>query len=577
MDKGIAQEAISLIKEEKTAWETSTVFITEKIAFDMRNLIRQCRQNYIGEFTEPIDPMTGRKKIWVPLTSSVVESVVKNVDLDTKDINFRAKKKPAYGLTHVVRSATKNNLDAIYFGEYLDEMERITSIDGTCVWKTLEKKVKGKSTFDIRNVDLLNLYLDPTAKSLQEAGAVIERAILPVSSFKEYKWLNTDELEGDEDLHPTEGGQTVSRGKIRYLDCWERWGLMPKYLLTGKGKDKDMVEGRIVISGMETNSEKIHLIELNKKEIKPYEEFWRRRLPWRWYGQGDAEMLMMMQLWLNITVNLRINRNYVEALGLYKLRKGAGITAQMLSRLTSNGVIQVNNIDDIQPMVLQAASQQSYRDADDAKLWGERITQAFEAITGETMPSSMTATVGVIQSRSAMSAFTMVKEGYGMSLQRWLQRHAMPIIQKGLTKGEIIRTTGEPEDIREIDRLIASHRAARNGSDIETELRALEAQGKERLVTLDQDIDISEYDVQVYVTNEEFDSSVIVQNLLATLNAAPEYREQIINQVFDLMGLNFHAQTQPMGTPQAQAVQPETKSMVDQLTQANQPAYAAGQ
>lgn len=118
-------EALRIIKSEKTEWETGTAFVTEKVAFQMRNLIRQLRKNYWGIFDNPTDPTTGRKKIWVPLTESLVESVVKNIDLDTKDIQFKAKRPEAIGFTSLVRSIVKVRLDQINFGEKLDELERI--------------------------------------------------------------------------------------------------------------------------------------------------------------------------------------------------------------------------------------------------------------------------------------------------------------------------------------------------------------------------------------------------------------------------------------------------------------------
>jgi len=59
----IERAALSLVSNEKVGWETATAFVTEKVAFNMRNLIRQLRRNYWGVFEQPVDPQTGRKKI----------------------------------------------------------------------------------------------------------------------------------------------------------------------------------------------------------------------------------------------------------------------------------------------------------------------------------------------------------------------------------------------------------------------------------------------------------------------------------------------------------------------------------
>lgn len=68
----LENQAIGLIRKEKTQWETATAYVTDKVAFQMRNLIRQLRKNYWGIFDNPIDPQSGREKIWMPLTESLV-------------------------------------------------------------------------------------------------------------------------------------------------------------------------------------------------------------------------------------------------------------------------------------------------------------------------------------------------------------------------------------------------------------------------------------------------------------------------------------------------------------------------
>src|SRR3990167_6259354 len=99
--ENLKAKAETLFRDEVSAWEDAQVFITERVSFLMRNVIRQARRNYYGVFETPVDPVTGRKKIYVPLTQSVVEAVVKNIDLDTKDVNLRAKKPAAIALTSI--------------------------------------------------------------------------------------------------------------------------------------------------------------------------------------------------------------------------------------------------------------------------------------------------------------------------------------------------------------------------------------------------------------------------------------------------------------------------------------------
>ena len=442
----IEREAISVVKAELSAWESATAFITDKVAFNMRNLIRELRKNYWGIFDEVYDANTGKKKIWVPLTETLVEDVVKNIDIDQKDLRFRALLPRAYATTQVIRAAVKNYLDKIQFGEKLDVMERVMSIDGTSVWKTYTNE-KGK--LKVSQVDLLNFYIDPLAENIQVTPAVIERSVISVSAAKKYDWINTEELTGSKGVHPTDNElRVVDRGETDFVDIYERWGLAPKYLITGNKKDTEQVEMRIVVSDAMNNA-KVHKIELNTNKdkagdiIKPYEEAWYRKVPGRWYGRGIVEMVLMLQLWINTVVNIRINRAQVAQLGIFKIKTGAGITPKMLSGLTASGAISVNDMNDIEQLQMQEASQASYKDEEIINMWGQKVTSAHDISSGQSMPASMPATNAVLQDKGAKSSFEMVKEGMGSFLIRWMDRHALPIIAKTLKKKVVIRLVGE--------------------------------------------------------------------------------------------------------------------------------------
>lgn len=543
-------------------WATSTdatAFITERVAFQMKNLIRACRKNYWGVFDDPIDPVTGRKKIWIPLTESAVEAIVKNIDLDTKDINLRAKKPQSYALTALIKSIVRNHLEANNFGELLDEALRCLAIDGTVVWKTTEKLDKhGKKTYDTRLVDLLNFGIDPTARSIAEADFVVERIIMTKDEFDAQKFpLNTENVATvtsvsryDENLSPS----TVPTA-TNYVEAYEGWGLIPKWLITGKEKDTDAIEGRIVATSNSNAGFTIHLIEKNTKKKRPYQEAWYNRIHGRWYGKGVAEKLIMLQLWINTIVNIRINRSYVSQLGLFKIRRGSGIAPQNVSKLASQGAILVDKQDDIEQFVMQEASQASYSDENIIKDWAERITNAFQIVTGEELPSSTPATNAVLLNRSAQSGFTIVKEGIGMFLTRWLGDDALPIIQKSITKQEIIRVSGDIDEIAVLDEQIVKYLAWKELDrmtsegllvdpqdvliEIESAKAKLAAMGNDRYIEILQEIDLTEYDIQIYVTNEEFEKTVMVKDLLTALQAAPEYKDAILTQVFDIMGLNI--------------------------------------
>jgi hypothetical protein len=559
----IQAQAVRIISDVWINNEEAYSFITEKVAFNMKNLIRTCRKNYWGVFDEQKDPITGRKKIWQPLTEASCEGVIKNIDIDSKDINVRAKNHKAIELAGLVRSAVKYQLDKQYFGELLDEAERQLVIDGTVIWKTIEQKTEDGYIAKVSLVDPLNFAIDPTVKSIDEADFVVERALITKDeflsmdiAFNKDSVVYVDNLSrNDKDLNSF-SSRTVSD----YVEMYEGWGFVPESLFTGLKKDeKNFIQGKILASSNGKGGFVIHNITKNPKKIKPYEEAWYTRVHGRWYGRGIAEKLLMLQLYLNIIVNIRINRAYVTQLGLFKVKKGSKITPQMLGRLASNGVIKVNNMSDIEQLIVQEASQASYADEQNILSWAERVSQAFNIVTGEQLPASTPATNAVLQERNAQSGFTMVKEGFGMFLERWLNRQAMPIIQKNFKPGYLIQLTGDPSDLKALDEKIVNSRVLKelrkikksgklfNPSQVMLEMAKLKErfsqQGNFREAVIKDALNISDFDIKFYVTNEDLDKGVVVQNLFSILDAVNKIPslnikpEDIVLQIFDLMGL----------------------------------------
>jgi len=568
MDKeSIEREAINIVQSEKSDWEDATAFITERVAFQMRNLIRTLRKNYWGIFDKPKDPLTGRKKIWYPLTEELCNAVQRNIDLDTKDINIRAKNTKGYATVGILRPILRDFLNKNYFGEILDESELQAAIDGTVVWKTYEAFEKGEKKIKTKIVDLLNFWIDPTADNIQSTPAVIERSVMTLNELKSYDWRNVDIVEGRTDIgknDPNMMGTVPAEGDVPLVEVFERWGLVPKYLITGDKKDKEMVEGRIVASNVD-NAPVIHKIEENSTGVKPYEEFRLLKIPGRWYGKGIAERVMMLQLWMNTIINIRINRSYVSQLGLFKIRKGSGVTPQMLSKLGSNGAVVLNDLNDLEQMVMQEASQSSYTDENNIRDIASRLTSAFEVVTGEGLPSSTPATNVVIQDRNARSAFTMIKEGLGMFIQRYADRHLLPKLIKNIKKDELVRIVGDDDKIKEyVDRIVITEAEKKLGiieenlkqgipqavptfdeiqKEIDSARQRLLNRG-ELFMKLTEKLVNGNYDTQVYVTNEEMDVAVTIQNLMSLLPVFPERKEAIGRQVMDLMGLDLPPQTE---------------------------------
>lgn len=570
----IEAEVIQIVDGERTQWEDALIYVTDKVAFKMRDLIRTCRKNYWGVYDKPNDPLTGRKKIWYPMTEEFCDAVAPRCKVRTRDITFRASNEAGYWTADFARAWLHDYLVSTFFGETLDDSTLRKAIDGTAVLKTWKSGKQVKR----RQVDLLNFYIDPTAESIQSAYRVTERVLMFESDIKKMDWINIDAIDTAEGL-PINDGEMNSKNdsNVKTRDVWEMWGKGPEYLITGNSDDTAEIDLRLVVSGLETGKAVVHAVRRNTTKdkfgniIKPYEEDWYIKVPGRWYGKGVAEKILVLQAWMNLIINIRINRATVAQLGLFKIRKGANITPEQISRLGSNGAVVVNNMDDIEQLVMQEASQASYTDEDNIHAIAQRVTSAFEAVTGEQLPASTPATNAVLQNRNATSIFANVQERTGFFVQRWIDRHVLPAMASFVTCGDIVRYMGHDNKFDKMVERIAtyivrqeyekstSNQLYPTPEQVNAEIQRVKAELREKkdiFLKAQREILADSLDTHVVVTNEALDVAVRIDKLTTALQMAPEFKPFILKEIFDLMGLQIPdgMAEQPITVPNSSAM-----------------------
>lgn len=548
----IELEAINIIKKEKEKWEDAQVQVTEKVRFRIRDLIRTCRMNYYGFFPNPVDQLTGRKKLWNPLTEEMCDAVSPKVGIQTKNVDFTATNELGYITAEVSRLSVREFLRNNYVGEIQDEDALNLCINGTVVRKTWMRKGK----IQTRDVDLLNVFIDPTAKSIQDAYRFTERAVMFADEIAKTGWMNADKVIPSEQVPRIDTQyRNASTPGVPQVDVWEMYGKIPKYLITGDRKDKGDVDGHIIVSGIEAGQPHVHVLKLNTNRdplgnvVKPYEEGWYIKVPGRWYGKGVAEKLMTMQVWLNLITNIRITRNTLSQLGIMKIRRGANITSSMISKMGVNGAISVNSMDDIEQLIIQEASESSYADERNVRDISQRLTSAFEVVTGENLPASTPATNAALMSQGAQGTFTAITNRNAMFVQRWIHRQLLPRLAAGWDTTKIANLFGSDEKFESLIERVAVFQVTQEmtkGNRIPTKEAAVAAveelkdsyRRKGSLFISDlQELAISSIDTRVQVSDEDLDNAIVADKLIQVIQLAPEYKSHLIKQLFNVMGL----------------------------------------
>jgi hypothetical protein len=573
------QQLIGLVKDEIINNEKAQFWVTNKVAFNMRELIKTFRKNYWGIYDNPFDDVTGKEKVWPPLTRVLCDAVRKGVDKDPKDIRFRAKRPRITDITHVTRGYVREWFSDNYLNHDLDQLTTTITIDGTQVWKTYwdgENIVR-------KSVDLLNVFIDPTSDSIQSAYRFTERTLLDKGEVASMDWENTADFKVDSDLEREHDNQSTRSGL--YGDVYECWGKFPKKLIkaaSGEDYDEDdesEMEGHVIISGIDTGHVLFHLAEENKnkdkngKVIKPYEECWYLKIPGCWYGVSIAWTVMPLQYWLNTIVNLRINKNTIAQLGLLKIRKGSGVTQQMLKSLIAHGVIELNDPQlDLEQLQMAESGQSSYEDEKSAKQWAQEVTSVFDVNLGD-MAASTSATGAVLQDRQSNTAMTLVSESIEHFVQRWMDRHVLPHIPKLIKRKGYVTLFKEFDDLKLIRQRVVANIAMEklNGmlergqfpteTNLQQELnraeRALESDGDLFIKVMDE-IMAESMDTEVFMTSAEIDVTVTVNNLMQLRTGLPpEAQAELTAEALDLMGIQVPSSLRnPMQGQPGQPMQP---------------------
>lgn len=562
------EEAIEAINHERTVWDDESVYLTDKISYLMRNVVKKARKFYYGIFDVPTDENTGENKTWIPLTEWSVESVVKSIDLDTKDIIVRPGNVDAVRVAPMIRAVLLQLLKEMNFGQLLNDLTRVLARDGTVVIKTYEciDKATGKKTIKSKIVDLLNIWIDPAVDDIQNAPAIIERSFMTEADLSEYKevWNNLDYVTFATVVPNVLDTWGSDRGKVPYIEIWERWGKIKKSWITKNPKDNDTwVEGHVVASGAR-GAGVIHLIRENPREdgMKPYEEGWYKRVDGRWYGRGIAEMLFGLQEYTNLVVNTRKNNSLILQNSIFLIRKGAGLTPDVMSSMVAGGAVPVTDINkDVKQLTVQDYRQSSYTDEDRINLYSDRVSGVFDIGRGEAGRSSASATATITQDRNIRDTFVLIQEGLGFLIERLIMRQYLPMQEKLLKPSDIIRITGEPAYLAAIDDDIIEKRTDKWEQNYITksgfvpdegekglykaeQKKKLGAMGSQRFTTYLRGIFNADVDIDVTITDERFNRAVAVQQLermlIAYSRLPVESRldtDAIMREIVNLMGI----------------------------------------
>lgn len=586
----LEKKAIQIVDDHVRRFEDGTAWVTRNKGINMRTLWDTIRENYFGIFKSPKDRF-GQDKIFYPLTEFMTWENVKNIDIDTKDINITATNPTDTGIAALYRYLVKDWMYRYEFGEQINDDLMYLVLDGHIIKKVyVGYDKKGKLCIKTPRVDVRNTFIDPTADSLHDT-AFVERSVQDIDLLLRgnKKWINLGQVKGRKDVFEIYDVEPMEEKSDVEAELYEYWGHITKDLITGKDSDKETyVEGHIIVSNL-FDAPIVHKIEENKKG-KPYEEGRFEKAPNRWAGRGIGEKVLNLQLYLNIMYNVRRQNHLLLANQLWQYRKGAGIKPEDIRGLVTGGGIGVEQIGDIQRLDTNNLNfNDSINEEQNTIQIGQRVTSTFEAATGESLPSSTPATNAVLQSQAVKSSFALRQERVGLFYAKLFKNQIIPNLGKIYKPKDILRIVDDPDKLRGFkDKLIQTLYAERiadmydrgifpdpmQNQILMEEISNRIGKTKDFYTQIENLYSESEFDVKVNVTNEEFDKGTMLQNLQFILTnyqaLGDKNAQKTFAVMFDILGIDpeevFPDQDQVMQqqAQQAQQTQQQPKEQANQ-------------
>jgi hypothetical protein len=442
------------IESEINNYTTQEVDISDGVKYSQYKLAKRISlyQNQI--YPKGKVDSQGDYKYWFDITSPRVNSEIKNIDFDTKDITIYSESKNDALAVLLSNLELSKWLKDNHKGEELNDNIEEFSSWGNVVWK----KVKG----GYEAIDLKNFYvLNQSAKTLEESD-VIERHLLTQSDLR----AKTDIWKNVEEVIKTCGNKFFSKteksGKIDssspYYEIYERNGeVSEKELneLNGKqgGKDDKYVLSKVIIAGLR-KGEKGGKYVLFAEEIdkKPYKEAHRGKYEGRWFRKGLYEVLFDCQTRAN-----QIGNNLAKGLEWASrtiFRTSDTLIIQnTLTDMRSGDIIKAKELAQVE--VRMQGFDQLVNDWNRNIQVANELANSFEVVSGESMPSGTPFRLGALMNQNANKLFDFLREKLAIALSDLIDEWILPILMREIRSKEVIELTGDEEHLKEYYKMVA--------------------------------------------------------------------------------------------------------------------------
>lgn len=451
------------IESEIRSYLSDKIEISEGYRFNQYRLIKRIMLYQNNVYPKGKLNNQGDYKYWIDIIQPRIDSEVKNIDFDTSSILFYSDSYKDSGAMLLCNLALKEWMKDNQQGEELNDAIEEFSAWGNVVWK----RVKG----GYERVALKDFYvINQQAKSLNETP-VIERHIMTQSDLrrKEGIWKNVQNVIDD---CGNRGFTTNPEGVIEskenpYYEIYERNGeVSEKELFEAQGKEggdpKKFILAKIVTAGLRRTSsakDPKYVLYADTIDEMPYKEAHRGRYNGRWFRVGIIEMLLDIQTRCNEISN-QIARG-LEWASKTIFRSRDNVLAQNIITDMDNG--DVIRSEDLQQIDIRMHGlDQLIADWNRLMQAADKLTNAYEVVTGESMPSGTPFRLGAMMNQNANKLYDYIREKLSLAIQDVFQDWILPDLVKDLKAKDVLRLTGDPAMMTRYYKMLVDNWYAKN-------------------------------------------------------------------------------------------------------------------
>ena len=571
------------IEREISDYTTRTVNLGENINYSQHKLVRrivlfESKTYPTGKFDSQ-----GNYKYWFDIQSPLIDSEVKNVDFDTKNIEV---------YTPFKLDETPNLIVNLKLNEWMRENGQAEEINssieegaswGNIVWK----KIRGS----YERMDLRNFYvINQAAKSLKESP-VIEYHPYNQTQVREMskQWKNVDQVlsKCGSNFYKRDDSSTEEETTTPYYSIYERNGevnlrdLKEQRIKLGfeetieKGDSEKYVLAKVISAGTQNNNGavKIRYVMFADEITKmPYKEYHRGRYKGRWFREGIYELTFDIQVRCSEIGN-QLARGLEWASKQVFYSPDKLVIQNIISDLKNGDIIRASNLAHV-PVRMEGFDQ-LVAEWNRLTQMARDLTNSREIVQGDDMPAGMPFRMGALLNVNANKLYDFIREKIAIPLSEIFGEEVVPGLVDDLKASDVLRLTGDSDMLNRMYQLVVDNWYVKNLIAIgahSPEVAELIKQKKLEDLKKDKTLFLSEFKqmfenykprVAVVITGENVDLPEKLQTLATfiSMESDPVRRSYLIEKAMRLKGIDVGAL--PRSTPeQLMGVKPEVSSLM---------------